>query len=353
MKGITIKNVNKNFFSLRGKISALTNINLKIDPGGFFVLLGPSGCGKSTLLNIIAGIEKLSSGEVTIDNKVVISSEKQIYLTPRERNIAMVFQNYALYPHMTVFENIAFPLKIAGVGKEEIQGRVEKTAKILEIFGLLMSKPKELSGGQKQRTAIGRAIVRRPDVLLFDEPLSNLDARLRINMRDELKELQKKLKITTIYVTHDQTEAMVLGDTVAVMKDGVIQQTGKPFDIYNGPDNLFVAEFMGTPPINLLKGEFLKIAGIDEVDGRSTDNYIMGIRPEHISIVEKSDLCAEINFVSSLGAESLLYLTVNGHKMHTKIYGSVAFKAGDSVNIAFNRENIHIFEKESGLKVQL
>ncbi len=263
MKKVTVQNIKKDFFTLRrGKIHALKNINLEIEAGSFFVILGPSGCGKSTLMNIIAGIEKPTGGEITIGDKTVVSVEKKINLTPKQRDAAMVFQSYALYPHMTVFENISFPLKIAKLNKEEINKKVNEAAETLEITALLKAKPSELSGGQKQRVALGRAIVRQPNVLLLDEPLSNLDALLRTSMRAQLKMLQKKINVTTIYVTHDQIEAMTLGDKIAVLNKGEVMQTGTPEEIYNNPQNLFTAKFMGTPPMNIIEaGKAPELAG--------------------------------------------------------------------------------------------
>ncbi len=258
MNGIVVKNLRKDFFTLRrGRIRALATLDLTVEPGAFFVLVGPSGCGKSTLLNIIAGIENPSAGDIWIGDRQVMSVAAKKFLPPRRRDVAMVFQSYALYPHMTVFANIAFPLKIAGVDRRDIDNRVRAAAATLEIENLLDARPAELSGGQRQRVALGRAIVRRPRVLLLDEPLSNLDALLRTSMRGELKQIQRRLAVTTIYVTHDQTEAMTLGDRIAVLKDGRLQQTGTPEEIYHRPANSFVAGFIGTLPMNLLDGGLL------------------------------------------------------------------------------------------------
>ena len=315
MKRIDIGHLNKIFISFkRGKITAIKDVNLRIEAGGFFVLLGPSGCGKSTLLNIIAGIETCDSGEITIGNQLAVAPQKKIFLSPKERDVAMVFQNYALYPHLTVSANIAFPLKMSKVNKEEIITRVEAIAKTLEITQLLEVKPAELSGGQRQRVALGRALVRRPGVLLLDEPLSNLDVLLRVSMRSELKKLQKRLGVTTVYVTHDQTEALSLGDQVAVMKDGKIMQVGTPGEIYHYPANVFVAMFVGHPPMNQWDGTILeKLKNKMPVPEKmALNNLIAGLRPEHIRLTEpgKGLLRGEISLVSPMGSEVLIHVSV-------------------------------------------
>ena len=354
MNKISIKNITKDFFTLRrGKVKALKNISMEIDPGSFFVLLGPSGCGKSTLLNILAGIEKPSSGEIYFNEKPVVSGDDKIFIPPKERDVAMVFQSYALYPHLTVFENIAFPLKISKLRKEEIKRKVEETADILELKNLLDAKPKELSGGQRQRVALGRAIVRNPSVLLLDEPLSNLDAMLRINMRSELKALQKRLKITTIYVTHDQTEALSLGDKIAVIKDGQVLQIGNPDEIYNDPQNLFVAKFLGSPPINLFDENFLKNASIKNLLFENQKNFIAGVRPEQIKITakDKGHFNAKIKMVSSLGSEKLVYLSAEDTNFITRMTSEINLKDNEEVGAFFERTKILLFEKESGKRI--
>ena len=292
---IKIRDISKDFLSLRGRVVALDGISLDIEPGMFYVLLGQSGCGKTTLLNIIAGIEKPSRGEVSIGGKPVVSAERKLFVSPKNRNVAMVFQSYALYPHMSVFENIAFPLRMAKTRATEIARAVEGVAETLEISDLLPAKPAELSGGQRQRVAIGRAIVRKPSALLLDEPLSNLDAQLRVTMRRELKQLQRRMNVTTVYVTHDQTEAMTLGDKIAVMKDGGIEQIGSPDEVYEKPAGMFVARFVGTPPMNLLDAGKLAAAGagpefLESLASKSItpDGIVFGIRPEHLLVV-KSD----------------------------------------------------------------
>jgi multiple sugar transport system ATP-binding protein len=352
MKRVSIKNIKKDFYSLtRGKTSALKNIDLEIDPGSFFVLLGPSGCGKSTLLNIIAGIEKPTSGEISFGDQVVVSVDKKIFLSPKERDVAMVFQSYALYPHMTIFNNIAFPLNIAGLKKDEIKEKVEKTSEILQLKNLLNAKPKELSGGQRQRVALGRAIIRNPNVLLLDEPLSNLDALLRISMRSELKQIQRQLNITTIFVTHDQTEAMSLGDKIAVLNESLVLQTGTPDEIYNKPANSFVAKFIGTPPMNLLDGSILQYSNADMIQIGNFDgnNITLGMRPEHIKIVNPDEglFKGKIKLISSLGSETIIYVDVHGYEILVRETGESAHKEEDIIGLSLNKEKLFIFEKSS------
>ena len=354
MNKIRINGLSKNFFTLRrGKVNAIKNINLKIEQGKLFVLLGPSGCGKSTLLNIIAGIEQQSAGEVYFNEKLITSSDKKVFLSPKERDVAMVFQSYALYPHMTVFENIAFPLRISKLNKEEIKRKVLEASEILELKDLLEAKPKELSGGQRQRVALGRAIVRNPSVLLLDEPLSNLDAMLRITMRKELKSLQRRLNITTIYVTHDQTEAMSLGDIVGIIKDGEIQQIGSPDDIYNNPQNLFVAKFLGTPPINLFEEKFFVTVSTKTKLLDIPKNSIAGIRPEQIKITEsdKSLFNANIKMMSSLGSEKIVYLSVKDKDFVAKISSDKPLHENEEVGIHFDNDKIFFFDLDTGKRI--
>ena len=354
MNKIRINGLSKSFFTLRrGKVNAIKNINLEIEQGKLFVLLGPSGCGKSTLLNIIAGIEQQSAGEVYFNEKLITSSDKKVFLSPKERDVAMVFQSYALYPHMTVFENIAFPLRISKLNKEEIKRKVLEASEILELKDLLEAKPKELSGGQRQRVALGRAIVRNPSVLLLDEPLSNLDAMLRITMRKELKSLQKRLNITTIYVTHDQTEAMSLGDIVAIIKDGEIQQIGSPDDIYNNPQNLFVAKFLGTPPINLFEEKFFVTVSTKTKLLDIPKNSIAGIRPEQIKITEsdKSLFNANIKMMSSLGSEKIVYLSVKDKDFVAKISSDKPLHENEEVGIHFDNDKIFFFDLDTGKRI--
>lgn len=351
---VKIKDVRKNYFSLRrGRIEALKGINLEVESGCFYVLLGPSGCGKSTLLNIIAGIEKNNAGEVWIGDTKAASASEKIYLSSRDRDVAMVFQSYALYPHMTVFENMAFPLKIAKLGKKEVWDKVMSSAETLEISELLDAKPSELSGGQRQRVALGRAIVRRPNVLLLDEPLSNLDALLRISMRSELKHIQRRLGVTTIYVTHDQTEAMSMGDKIAVLNEGLVQQEGTPDEIYHDPANLFVAKFMGSPSMNLLSSKIIRYAR-REIPANQAENIILGIRPEHLSIVEKDNgiFNGNLEMISSLGSEKLLHVKISEYSLMVKYSGESQLKEGSEIGIDFDMNNLYLFDRNSGIRIR-
>lgn len=356
MKKVTIKNIKKDFFTLRrGRIHALKDISLEIDAGSFFVILGPSGCGKSTLMNIIAGIEKPTAGEITIGDNSVVSVEKKISLTPKQRDAAMVFQSYALYPHMTVFENISFPLRIAKIPKEEIKRKVVEAAEMLEIPDLLNAKPSELSGGQRQRVALGRAIVRQPNVLLLDEPLSNLDALLRTSMRAQLKVLQKKIKVTTIYVTHDQIEAITLGDKVAVLNKGEVQQTGKPDEIYNNPANLFTAQFIGNPPMNIIEGskapsilQKLNLTGLAQ-----QDKLLLGIRPENIQISNEGLLEGKVKLVSNMGSENIIYVGTAETEVLVKANKETKVSEGKNVKLDFERKNLFIFDKSNGERIRI
>lgn len=358
MKKVVINNIKKDFFTVRrGRVSALKGIDLEIEAGSFFVLLGPSGSGKSTLLNIIAGIEKPTSGEIFFGEDEIVSVKNKKYLSPKERDIAMVFQSYALYPHLTVFENIAFPLKIAKLEKEIIKEKVNRAAEILQIKNLLEAKPVELSGGQRQRVALGRAIVRDPNVLLLDEPLSNLDALLRISMRSELKQIQRRLTTTTIYVTHDQTEAMSLGDKIAVMNEGKVLQIGTPNEIYHEPQNLFVAKFLGSPPMNLISGKILSFlkTKFDKLKNINEDKTILGMRPENFKISNNDSyaLRGRVKIIGSLGSESIIYADINGTELLVKLSSEVPVKEGDEVKLQIEEKNIFLFDKESGKRVRI
>ncbi|MFP4083038.1 MAG: ABC transporter ATP-binding protein [Candidatus Aminicenantes bacterium] len=358
MKGINIQNLGKDFYSLkRGKIQALKQIHLRIEPGEFFVLLGPSGCGKSTLLNIIAGIEKPSAGEIWIGDRLVSSAPQRRYLTPRERDVAMVFQSYALYPHMNVFDNMAFPLKISKLSRREIEKKVKNTADILEISHLLEAKPGELSGGQRQRVALGRAIVRKPNVLLLDEPLSNLDALLRISMRSELKQIQRKIKVTTVYVTHDQTEALSLGDRIGVLKQGEILQEGTPDEIYHDPMNMFVAKFVGTPPMNLMEGDILDTAQkkLEKASQLDRKKIILGLRPEHIRVTAEKEgfFQGELSLIGSLGHENILYIKVGSHQILAKAPEDISYQEGDRVALDFDEKNLFVFNREDEKRMKV
>ncbi|MFZ0610898.1 MAG: ABC transporter ATP-binding protein [Desulfobacterales bacterium] len=356
MNGIVVKNLRKDFFTLRrGRVRALETIDLTVEPGAFFVLVGPSGCGKSTLLNIIAGIENPSAGEIWIGERQVVSVAAKKFLPPRRRDVAMVFQSYALYPHMTVFANIAFPLKIAGTDRRDIETRVRAAAATLEIGDLLDARPAELSGGQRQRVALGRAIVRKPTVLLLDEPLSNLDALLRTSMRGELKQIQRRLAVTTIYVTHDQTEAMTLGDRIAVLKDGRLQQTGTPDDIYHRPANSFVAGFIGMLPMNLLDGGLLEKAQrpIEPAGIEDTARVQLGLRPEQIRITAAAEGIwrARLDLITSLGSEALLYLDLDGRQILAKTAAPQGLQEQQLVGIDFDATDLYLFDRNDGRRI--
>lgn len=361
---LLIKGLSKEFRTLRRRVVALQDINLTIKEGEFFVVLGPSGCGKSTLLNIIAGLENPTNGEIWFGDTLVASTEKKRFLTPKERNVAMVFQSYALYPHLNVFENIAFPLRIAKKPKEEIKKGVEEVARLLAIENLLDAKPKELSGGQRQRVAIARAIIRHPSVFLLDEPLSNLDAQLRVRLREELKNLQRSLGVTTVYVTHDQSEAMTLGDRIAIINQGILQQVGDPMVVYRKPANTFVARFMGTPPMNLLKAKVLeqrgrkyiiidtlKLALDEETSGYlsalESPEVIIGIRPEDIKLTEHGSagmFATSVRFVERLGSEFILYGNIGNNKVLIKLNEDLGVKEGDKIAFSIHPRNLHIFD---------
>ena len=352
MKTLKIEELSKNF----GSTEVLRKINLDIDEGNFLVLLGPSGCGKSTLLNIIAGLETINEGDVFIDDYNVSKVE------PKDRNIAMVFQSYALYPSMNVRENMIFGLKQAKISKEKIEKQLEKVSKFLQVDQLLERKPSQLSGGQRQRVAIGRALVRDAKVFLFDEPLSNLDAKLRAELRYEIKKLHRDLSNTMIYVTHDQIEAMTLADRISVMKDGLIQQLDTPKQIYNKPANLFVAGFIGSPSMNFLKANFKKtnqkiIIGKQEVDISKYENYnnlvdnqevVFGIRPENIIIDknENSILC-NVELVEPMGADTLVWTSIEGNPISIRLEGSSNYNLNDEIRISFDINKSSIFDSQS------
>ena len=350
---------------------AVKDFSLEVEDQEFIIFVGPSGCGKSTTLRMIAGLEEISSGELKIDGRVVNDVE------PKDRDIAMVFQNYALYPHMTVFDNMAFGLKLRKVPKDEIKKKVEEAAKILDLEKLLDRKPKALSGGQRQRVAMGRAIVRDPKVFLMDEPLSNLDAKLRVQMRSEIASLHNRLKATIIYVTHDQTEAMTLGTRIVVLKDGVIMQVDSPQKLYNEPNNLFVAGFIGSPQMNFIdavckvEGErvtlnFEKTSVVlppakakKLIDGGyNGKTVVMGIRPEdigdsQIEIEAHKDAVFETDVTGYelLGSEVLLYFNVAGTAMTAKVDSRTTARMGDHITLAIDPEKIHCFDKETELTI--
>lgn len=358
MAEITLNHVYKTFDD---GIDAIRDFNLEIKDKEFVVFVGPSGCGKSTTLRMIAGLEKITDGDLYIDGK------RMNDVNAADRDIAMVFQNYALYPHMTVEENIGYSLKIAKVSKEERKKQVLAVAKILDIDQVLDRRPGELSGGQKQRVAMGRAIVRHPKAFLMDEPLSNLDAKLRNKMRGEIKKLHELLQSTVVYVTHDQTEAMTLGTKIVVMKDGIIQQVASPRELYENPKNTFVAQFIGIPQMNLFRGKlyyqdaayFLKLdesrLPIDNALGQSLmekgyigEEVFAGVRPEDIRLDENGPFAAVVEVYELLGSESYLYFTFQGKRMCAKVGADIPVGIGDSISFTLLQDKIHFFDAYHG-----
>jgi len=366
MAGLKLDHIYKRY---AGGVTAVSDFTLDIEDKEFVVLVGPSGCGKSTTLRMIAGLEEISEGELYIDGEMV--NDK----APKDRDIAMVFQNYALYPHMTVFENMAFGLKLRKTPKDEIKRRVNEAAKILDIEHLLDRKPKALSGGQRQRVALGRAIVREPKVFLMDEPLSNLDAKLRVQMRTEIGKLHKRLQTTFIYVTHDQTEAMTMGTRIIVMKDGFVQQIDSPANLYSNPVNMFVAGFIGSPQMNFadvtvekegdaiyLKGDGINVKMPEgktaqiEAAGIIGKTVVLGIRPEDIhdeeailSSYPESNLDAHVDLTEMMGAETYLYLKIGNVPFTARVNPRSTAKHGDDIKVVFDANKIHLFDKETEL----
>lgn len=359
MPSISVSNLKKSF----GDNHIVKGVSLDIVDGEFLVLVGPSGCGKSTLLRMIAGLESITDGEVVMDDEVINK------LPPRERDIAMVFQSYALYPHMTVRKNMAFALKLAKVDQKEIDQKVEYAASILDLTHLLDRKPAQLSGGQRQRVAMGRAIVRNPKLFLFDEPLSNLDAKLRVQMRGEIKALHQNLNTTTIYVTHDQVEAMTMADRIVVLNGGVIEQIGTPMDLYDKPETLFVAQFIGSPSMNLIEGKvkrgsdkpvFFSKDGLKfSLDGINVDvaedqEVVLGVRPEHITIVEDKISFgeAEISLTEPTGSETMLWLNNNCESLIVIDRSRKQFRQGQKLPLYGNPCDVHLFDKNTGKRIQ-
>ena len=353
MAAVKMESIYKQF----GNTEVIHGVDLEVDDNEFVVLVGPSGCGKSTLLRLIAGLEDVTSGEIEIDGVRVD------YLPPAKRGIAMVFQSYALYPHMNVYQNMSFGLRLAKTAKQIVDQKVRDAAEVLQITELLERKPKELSGGQRQRVAIGRAIVRDPKVFLFDEPLSNLDAKLRVQMRIELTKLHRELNATMIYVTHDQVEAMTMADKIVVLRDGYVEQVGAPLDLYHNPANMFVAGFIGSPSMNFMDG---KISGISdnnvefELDNSQKmqvhcspgdemttgEPLSVGIRPEHLELTENGEtkLQGEVFAVERLGGETYLYVnTENNKELTVHATGDKVVGVGDLVSIGFSSKNCHLF----------
>lgn len=361
MAALELRNVRKSYPG--SNHDTLKNIDLKIDDGEFLILVGPSGCGKSTLMNCIAGLEEITGGEIRLDGADISGA------SPKDRDIAMVFQSYALYPTMTVQDNIAFGLKMRKVPAAKIEEEVSRVAKLLQIEPLLGRKPSQLSGGQQQRVAMGRALARRPKIYLFDEPLSNLDAKLRVEMRTEIKLMHQRLRTTTVYVTHDQIEAMTLGDKVAVMKDGIVQQFGTPKEIYSDPANLFVASFIGSPPMNFVPLRLnkqgacwqalldsgqdrcelpLRLADGESLDGREV---VLGIRPEQVGLGNESgmpSLRAEVQVVEPTGPDTMVFVELNHTKVCVRVAPDAAPVPGASLNLQFEPDKVLLFDAQTG-----
>ena len=359
MAQVELKNLSKKY----GNVTAVQNMDLIIPHNQFLVLVGPSGCGKSTTLRMIAGLEEITGGEIFINDEMVNDKD------PKDRNVSMVFQNYALYPHMSVEENLGFSLKIAKVKSEEIEKRVNDAVNILGLEDLRSRKPSQLSGGQRQRVAMGRAIVRRPDAFLFDEPLSNLDAKLRTQMRTEIKKLHQKLKTTIIYVTHDQVEAMTLADRIIIMKDGYIEQIGSPIEVFSKPANVFVATFIGSPPMNIFSAEIInsnnniKIKLDDNFYFDCTEdqknklqnkkNIFLGIRAEDIMPVDNNintsfwSFKRNVDIVEPLGTETQLFITINDKEIISRMYNPYEVNVGDELTFQVDPIKVHFFDKET------
>jgi multiple sugar transport system ATP-binding protein len=350
MGSVSIREARKSY----GALEVLHGVSIDIADGEFVVLVGPSGCGKSTLLRMLAGLENISGGEIAIDGRVVNA------LAPKERNIAMVFQSYALYPHMTVAQNMAFSLKLARASKEETRKRVAAAAAVLGLEDYLDRYPKQLSGGQRQRVAMGRAMVRDPAVFLFDEPLSNLDAKLRVAMRTEIKQNHQRLRTTTVYVTHDQIEAMTMADRIVVMNGGRVEQVGTPLELYGRPANLFVAGFIGSPAMNMLGGR-LSAEGFRAADGtrialpRSVPaggerTVRLGVRPEHV-LLDPAGLPAEVLVVEPTGAETQVTLRLAGHTVVGTFREPIAARPGDTLRVSLAPDRLHLFDEETGRRL--
>ena len=350
MANLELQNVKKSF----GSTEVIHGVDVQIADGEFIVIVGPSGCGKSTLLRMVAGLETVSSGNVLIDGEVV--NEKE----PMDRDIAMVFQNYALYPHMSVRQNMGYGLKIAGLAKEQIEAKVAEAAKLLELEDLLDRKPRQLSGGQRQRVAMGRAIVREPAVFLFDEPLSNLDAKLRVQMRLEIRELQSKLGVTSLYVTHDQVEAMTMADRMIVMNEGVTEQIGTPLEVYESPRTLFAAQFIGSPAMNIFdaeidSGKILLHGSVVAKTAQRDGKVKLGIRPEHLVPDPKGGIAVSLQVAEPLGANTLLHGRLSGHEVPitVSLAGVHRIEAGsDGRQFLVKPDHIHLFDPSTGVRLE-
>ncbi len=356
MAAVQIKGVEKYF----GATQIIRGVNIDMEDGQFTVLVGPSGCGKSTLLRMIAGLEEITHGEILIGGKVVNN------MMPKERDIAMVFQNYALYPHMTVRDNMSFSLMLARQPKDLANERVRKAADILGLNDLLDRYPRQLSGGQRQRVAMGRCIVRDPQVFLFDEPLSNLDAKLRVQMRTEIRELHQRLKTTSVYVTHDQIEAMTMADKIVVMRDGIVEQTGSPLEVYDRPANLFVAGFIGSPSMNFMPGVLRRSDGDARVEfpdgislpvpagagGENGQEVIYGTRPEHMALAEGDNgVPSEVMVVEPTGADTQVFTKIGGVEVATVFRDRHAFRPGETIRLRPDPARAHLFDAASGVRL--
>ena len=354
MSSVQIRDVRKSF----GAFEVLHGVSIPIEDGAFVVLVGPSGCGKSTLLRMLAGLENITSGTISIGDRVVNNVQ------PKERDIAMVFQNYALYPHMTVADNMGFSLKLRGASADEISKGVQRAAEILALTPLLDRFPRQLSGGQRQRVAMGRAIVRDPQVFLFDEPLSNLDAKLRVAMRTEIKELHQRLKTTTVYVTHDQIEAMTMADKIVVMHDGIVEQIGTPLELYDRPENQFVAGFIGSPSMNFLKGRvaddgsaaFIVEGGavlpLDSVPaGMAGRAAVYGIRPEHIDLSDDDGAPAEVTVIEPTGSEIHVFAKIGDQPVTALFRERYRLTPGETIRLSPERHQVHLFDAETGKRL--
>jgi len=354
MASVGIHSVKKQF----GSVQIIHGVDIDIEDGEFVVLVGPSGCGKSTLLRMIAGLEQISGGEISIGGKTVNN------LPPKERDIAMVFQNYALYPHMTVHDNMAFSMKLRNAAASEIEARVEQASDILGLKPYLDRYPRQLSGGQRQRVAMGRAIVRDPQVFLFDEPLSNLDAKLRVQMRTEIKALHQRLKTTSIYVTHDQVEAMTMADRIVVMHDGIVEQIGSPLELYDYPANQFVAGFIGSPAMNFIPGTLRRADGQAWVEsdgdirlplpplggGRDGQKVVYGVRPEHLTL-DPGGVAATVSVVEPTGADTFVYAEIGGVPICATFDERHDFSPGRPITLAPRLDAVHLFDAGTGAKI--
>lgn len=356
MASVELKSLVKDY----GAVRAIQGVDLEIDDGEFVVFIGPSGCGKSTLLRMVAGLEDITDGTLYIGENVVN------LLEPRDRNVAMVFQDYALYPHMNVASNIGFGLKMRNVDAATIAESVKEAAEILQIEHLLDRKPAQLSGGQRQRVAMGRAIVRKPALFLFDEPLSNLDAKLRVDMRTQIKRLHTILKTTTIYVTHDQVEAMTLADRVVILREGVIEQQGAPIDVYTAPANRFVAEFIGSPQMNILTGELLENNGrrvvqigdqqlaVGPTSVKPGNKVLLGVRPEHLEICdEPADISGKVDVIDPLGSDTMLLCKIGDQEFSARIPADHPVFSGQDIHFRVEQRRLHLFDAASGLRLNV